>query len=107
MTAQQWRQGCGVVGGTWKRGGCIARPQERGSYMTLVKLIAVALALAGSGFGIASAWFWWRSSRETIVLPYPPPIVTYAGPVIPARPMEDYMRRVSAHNAKAASDRSA
>jgi hypothetical protein len=75
--------------------------------MTLVKLIAVALALAGSGFGIASAWFWWRSSRETIVLPYPPPIVTYAGPVIPARPMEDYMRRVSAHNAKAASDRSA
>jgi hypothetical protein len=70
--------------------------------MMLVKGAAVILALAGLGFGIASAWFWWRSSREVIVLPNPPPIVTYAGPVIPAGPLGDYMQRLSAQNAKAA-----
>jgi hypothetical protein len=66
------------------------------SFMTLVPLAG------GLGFGIASAWYWWRSSREIIVLPNPPPMVTYAGPVIPAGPLADYMRRVSDLNAKAA-----
>jgi hypothetical protein len=61
-----------------------------------------ALSLAGLGFGIASAWYWWQSSREAIVLPDPPSTVTYTGPVITAGPLADYMRRVSALNAKAA-----
>jgi hypothetical protein len=70
--------------------------------MMLVKGAAVILALVGFGFGLASARYWWRSSQEAIVLPNPPPIVTYAGPVIPAGPLGDYMQRVSAQSAKAA-----
>lgn len=66
-----------------------------------MKAIALGVAVIGFGFGIASAYYWWKSSREPFVIPFPT-IITSTGPAITTQPLEDYLRRVGSLNAKAA-----
>jgi hypothetical protein len=70
--------------------------------MSQIKCIAIALSVVGFGFGIASAVYWWKSSREAVSQYAIPPIIAHGSPVITARQLEDYLRRVGALNAKAA-----
>jgi len=65
-------------------------------------IVSTALILAGLMSGLLSAWFWWRSSRTSLVIAMPPLIVTARGPAIVADDLEVYLRQVGTLNAKAA-----
>jgi hypothetical protein len=69
--------------------------------MTIMKGIAIAFAVIGFGFGIASAWYWWKSSKEMLVIPNHPNL-SLSGTALATGPLADYFKRVSALNAKAA-----
>jgi hypothetical protein len=66
-----------------------------------LKLACIGLILGGFVCGLCSAYFWWRSSREPFVLTTVS-IITSGTPVITARDTEDYLRRVSRLNSRAA-----
>jgi hypothetical protein len=68
-----------------------------------VRWIAIALAIFGSGFGATSAWYWWRSSQESVRLQRFPSIIAGSGsPVVTERQLAEYLQRIGALNAKAA-----
>jgi hypothetical protein len=67
-----------------------------------MKWIALVLAVVGLGFGIASAYYWWSSSRESVAVLRYPPTITTSGPVVTMGPLQNYLQRVGALNARAA-----
>jgi len=66
-----------------------------------MKATSVVLAFFGLAAGLASAWFWWRSSRISFKISGHP-FVTPSGPVITGDVLERYLKEVGALNSKAA-----
>jgi hypothetical protein len=63
--------------------------------------ISIVLAMLGLAAGLASAWFWWRSSRTSFDVAFVS-IVAGGSPVPNACDVENYLKKVGDLNAKAA-----
>jgi hypothetical protein len=62
---------------------------------------SLILAVLGLLAGLASAWFWWRSSRTSFEITHVS-LITSGSPVPNARDLEAYLKKVGSLNAKAA-----
>ncbi len=66
-----------------------------------MKTVSLVLAGLGLAAGLASAWFWYRSSRTSFNIAFVS-MITSGSPVPTARDIEAYLREVGDLNAKAA-----
>jgi len=63
--------------------------------------ISIVLAVLGLAAGLASAWFWWRSSRTSFEIRFVS-MATSGSPVPNARDIEAYLKKVGRLNTMAA-----